>query len=408
MNSAAPSNIFITGATGFVGGAVALEYLLRTDATLHCLVRAESKDGARARIAQALSVAARAFGHDAALPLIKERVHPVCGDLTSDYQDFDGLPASIDLVLHAAASLKYADRDVEEIRHINVAGTANIVRLAQGRGAGRLCYVSTAYVAGTRTGPVAEQLVALESNPLNNQYERSKVDAEQLVAAAGIPYQVVRPSIVIGHSQTYAATSFSGMYGMLDEILRFKRKVAEKLGHLLRHRGIALLAEPATEVNLIPIDHVARAISEISTSASDGAVFHVVNGTPPKAGDCLKVAFELVGLPEPRFVGLPTQLSDLDRKLHTEFYDSYLRNGKSFTANNAHSVCGPASLDFPIDETTLERFLLWYLQSGNRRGRRLAQTRGTSAEQPPSVLRASQQPGNASTVKPMPRGFPTK
>lgn len=390
VNFASPSSIFITGATGFVGGAVALEYLLQTEATLHCLVRAESRDGARARIVHALSVAARAFGHDVAVPLIEERVRPVCGDLTASYRDFDGVPASIDLVLHAAASLKYADRDVEEIRQINVAGTANIVSLAKDRGAGRLCYVSTAYVAGTRTGPVGEELVTLETNPLNNQYERSKVDAEVLVSAARIPYQVVRPSIVIGHSQTHAATSFSGMYGMLDEILRFKRKVAEKLGHLLGLRGIALLAEPATEVNLIPIDYVARAIREISTSATDREVFHIVNGTPPSAGDCLKVAFQLVGLPEPRFVGSPTQLSDLDRKLHTEFYDSYLRNGKSFTADNAHSVCEPATLDFPIDASTFEQFLSWYLQSGNRRGGRLVHAGEAPSDQhqPSSVQRA--------------------
>ena len=44
----------------------------------------------------------------------------------------------------------------------------------------------------------------------NNQYERSKVDAEAVMADSNLHYRVFRPSIVIGHSRTLAAESSMG------------------------------------------------------------------------------------------------------------------------------------------------------------------------------------------------------
>ncbi|WP_454561923.1 SDR family oxidoreductase [Mycobacterium haemophilum] len=371
MNATEPSSILVTGATGFVGGAVALQYLADTDALVYCLVRGDSADAAHTRVVQALKVAARAYGRSDLDGAIGDRVHAVRGDIGSSHHNYHGLPSSLDLVLHAAASLKYSDRDATEIRTINVDGTSNIVRLAQAMNVARFCHVSTAYVAGKRCGEVSEDLALPEAADLNNEYERSKVAGENIVAASGIDYRIVRPSIVIGHSQTLAATSFSGMYGMLDQVLRFKTRVADRLGSLLQHRGLALLADPETELNLIPIDYVARAVARISLADSDESVFHVVNRTPPKAATCLDAGFDLLDLPQPRFVSKPTQLSELDRRLQTEFYDTYLRNGKNFLTVNAEKVCGSRAFDFAIDKQIIRRFLSWYIESGVKRGERL-------------------------------------
>ncbi|VBA62418.1 SDR family oxidoreductase [Mycobacterium attenuatum] len=370
MSESELSTILVTGATGFVGGALALQYLLDTDARVYCLVRENSVGAAQSRIEAALKVAARAYGQSDLDFAIGDRVRAVVGDVGSSHGDYEGLPVSLDLVVHAAASLKYADQDVDEIKAINVAGTANIVRLAQATTA-RLCHVSTAYVAGKRHGEVSETLPLPDPGDSNNEYERSKVAGEKIVAASQLDYQIVRPSIVIGHSETRGATSFSGMYGMLDQLLRFKSRVGDRLGSLLQHRGLALLAEPDTELNLIPIDYVARAIARISRAQTSETVFHVVNGTPPTAATCLNAGFDLLDLPQPRFVSKPTQLSELDRRLQTDFYEVYLRNGKTFLTDNAEKICGREAFEFCIDEHTTRQFLSWYMDSGVKRGERL-------------------------------------
>lgn len=371
MTFTSPSSILVTGATGFVGGAVVLEYLANTDATIFCLTRGKNVEEAHHRTTSALTVAANAYDRNDLLGHIGSRIRTVVGDVCSPGLKLAGLPDSVDIVLHVAASLKYADKDVDEINRSNVGGTANVIQLAKILNARRLCHVSTAYVAGTRTGDIGEESVLLTGDDLNNEYERSKVAGERLVVDCGIDYQIVRPSIVIGHSRTFAATSFSGMYGMLDEVRRFKNKVSERLGSLLEHRGISLLANPSIELNLVPIDFVARAIMRISVADTDSKVFHVANGTPPTAGMCLDAGFDLLGLPRPRFVERPEQLNELDRRLQTDFYDTYLRNGKAFSLKNSEAVIGAGALDFPIDSESMSSFLSWYVDSGQHKGGRL-------------------------------------
>jgi hypothetical protein len=148
-------------------------------------------------------------------------------------------------------------------------------------------------------------------------------------------------------------------------------QVAERLGHLLVLRGIRLLADGDTQINLIPIDIASRVIVDIALSGEDGVAYHVANGTPPDAGMCLGVGFEILDLPAPQFVERESALNELDRRLQTEFYDTYLRNSKTFSVSNSESVSGSGALDYPIDSGRLRKFLSWYLESGNRRGGRL-------------------------------------
>src|SRR5260221_12709716 len=49
-------SLFLTGATGVLGGPVLYELLRSTDATIHCLVRAENDEQAKERLAHALQI----------------------------------------------------------------------------------------------------------------------------------------------------------------------------------------------------------------------------------------------------------------------------------------------------------------------------------------------------------------
>ena len=74
-------------------------------------------------------------------------------------------------------------------------------------------YISTAYVAGDHPGSFSEDQLNVGQG-FRNGYERSKFEAEQLVsrAAARLPVQIFRPSIIVGETESGWTASFNVLY----------------------------------------------------------------------------------------------------------------------------------------------------------------------------------------------------
>jgi thioester reductase-like protein len=365
------SNVhLVTGATGFVGGALVLELLRQTDDRVVCLVRAGDDEAARERLHASLAEAARGYGQLDLLDEIPARVGALAGDiLRPSCGRADG--ERVRQVWHCAASLKYEDDQAEEIFRHNVEGTRNVLDLARARGAASFNHVSTAYVAGRRTGVIREEM-ADAGAPCNNRYEESKVAGEHLVASAeGLHARILRPSIVIGHSRTLVATSFTGMYGFIRGLLSFKRAVARRLGDFLSHRSLRLLADPATVNNFIPVDAVAANAVAVGRSNSPARIFHLTNACTPTVGQGMYLLFRELGLRQPRYVASPRELTSIDEALDTEikFYGSYLLNAKLFDRGNTDAVVGAAASHWPMTDEVLLAHLHWYLRTQTREGR---------------------------------------
>jgi nucleoside-diphosphate-sugar epimerase len=225
--------LLLTGATGFVGGEVLLRVLERTDREVVLPVRGD----APARVGDVLRRlgAARHAG----------RVHAIPAEAPWPLRD------DIDVVVHAAASVRF-DLPLEQARAANVEGTRAV--LDQSRrcpNLERVVHVSTAYVAG----------------PARNTYEQSKDEAEGVVRASGLPWQVVRPSIVVGDSRTGWTTSFNVIYVPLRAFSR----------GLLR----AIPGDPSAVVDVVPVDHVADGLLALLDEPV-GGTHQVVAG--PRAG----------------------------------------------------------------------------------------------------------------------------
>jgi len=365
---------FVTGATGFVGGAIVLELLDRTDCDVLCLVRGADQATADDRLRRALTHAADTYDRRDLWPAIAERTRTVVGDVTEPGCGIDAAAApAIAQLWHVAASLKYEDRDAEEINRLNVTGTEHVVALARSLGSPMVNYVSTAYVAGRKTGAIRES-VESDIAVANNVYERSKILAESIIVSCGLPYRILRPSIVIGHSRTYGATSFTGLYGFTSAVLTFRLVVERALGDLLRHRSAMLLAEPGTETNFIPVDMVAANAVSVALSDSPERVFHLTNGAAPTLEMSVCAVFRWAALRDPVFVTNRGLLTSVDHQLDKglDFYSSYIKNGKSFERANTDAVCGAAASMSPIDAAELTRYLDWY-------GRRIRQDGRTAA-----------------------------
>jgi nucleoside-diphosphate-sugar epimerase len=356
----------ITGGTGFIGGALALELLARTDDELVCLTRSNAKHSAAERLAEALRTAAVAYKLEHLLPAAAERCIAVDADLTLPGcgVDVSGF-GTIDHIWHCAASLQYKDMHRKAIWAANVDGTANLLELAEQLGGPPLVYVSTAYVAGNRAGDIPEGPEA-GSDHVNNWYERSKVAAEALVQNSGLSdWRIARPSIVIGHSQTLQATSFTGMYGFLRELVGFERRVSDKLESHLRFRPVRFIGEPDCFLNFIPVDAVARSLAQIGLAPlTDDRYFHLTNLTPTTVRDAISLFFKVAGCGTPDFVMSAEYLSSIDERIDKEmgFYRSYFRNSKSFQADATVRYVGRQELEWDVRPEALQPYVQWYVE----------------------------------------------
>jgi hypothetical protein len=110
-----------------------------------------------------------------------------------------------------------------------------------------VAYVGTAYVAGERTGLIREDELAVGQS-YRNTYEQSKAEAEALVRSRfeSMPGVILRPSIIVGDSQTGATSSFKMMYWPLKIYAR----------RLWR----TVPGYPDAVLDIVPVDYVAAAV----------------------------------------------------------------------------------------------------------------------------------------------------
>lgn len=167
----------VTGASGFVGAAVA-RALAAQGARLRLLVRATSD---RTNVA----------GLDAEL---------VEGDLR-DEASVRRAAEGVRYLFHVAADYRIWAPDPEEIVRNNRAGTLAVMNAARAAGVERLVYTSSVATLKPLDGGAADETRPATPEQAVGAYKRSKVVAERLVeamAADGLPVVIVNPSTPIG------------------------------------------------------------------------------------------------------------------------------------------------------------------------------------------------------------------
>src|SRR5260221_10274943 len=123
-------SLFLTGATGVLGSRVLYELLRSTDATIHCLVRAENVELAKERLASTLQiydVEGESFAD------FNDRVKPVIGDVSLqrlglDSRTYHKVLTGLDCVVHIAGNVNLVDTP-SSLERINVGGTAQMIEL---------------------------------------------------------------------------------------------------------------------------------------------------------------------------------------------------------------------------------------------------------------------------------------
>jgi nucleoside-diphosphate-sugar epimerase len=358
----------VTGATGFVGAALVIELLTQTSDKVACLVRpSDDPDRAKTRLNEALERACELYGFPELMAQVEARCQTVPFDLRGGGDTaLAQLPEGITEVWHSAASLRFKQAQRGKILEQNVEGTRRVLQLSTEAGAATFNFISTAYVAGKRTGLIPEE-PARDPSVSHNAYEESKIHAEILVDDwEGVRTRIMRPSIVIGHSKTYASTSNAGFYGFILGVERTRKEVMERrLGDFLAHRSIRLLGDGDTPINLIPVDVVARNAVRISRSSSDARVFHLVNATPPGAAEVGRAVCSMVGVAPPSWVSSTDEFTLIDKKLdeqpRMEFFRTYLARDRVFDLSNTTAALGEGASTISLENGALTPYIEWYL-----------------------------------------------
>ena len=322
--------VLVTGATGFLGGA---------------LTRRLLADGARVRVL--------ARSADKARVLAGLGAEVVTGDIT-DQAAVGAAVHGATTVYHLAGPLLVPGVPTEEYRRAHVFGTRLVLdSCAAEPGLERLVHCSTTGVLGVTGAHRAE-----EDEPFRptNDYERAKADAETEVRRRmgdGLPVAIARPGLVYGPGDIH--------------LLSFFRAIERRMFLPIGRRPAWL--------HPIYIDDMIEGLVRCGRQdAALGECFHFAGTAPVPISELARVIARALGIrPLPGYIPLPVAkavagLGDLlppeprQRAPLTTSRLEFLTNSRMYDVDKARRVLGfAAATSLPAG---IARAVAWYWEHG--------------------------------------------
>jgi thioester reductase-like protein len=302
------------------------------------------------------------------------------GDITTsslglEDHEYSKLCNEVDDVFHCAAVTHFEMQGDDEHVVVNIKGTENVLQLTNTGKQKRLHYISTAYVAGKQSGLIYEKEIV--NKPLfNNEYERSKFVAEQLVIEYAknndIPYTIYRPGIIVGDSKTGATCKFDNLYLFVKVLFNIKNSFIKNKSDDLDNATVRVPGDPDALINLVPIDYVADAIVAIlNKRESIGGIYHITNPNPPRLcelRDLVMSLLEIKGMHVKIDRELEKQSLNTVEKLflrQTKTYYSYLFSKLRFDDSSTQEILKDTDIICPAMTKELVAVLIDFAVSHN-------------------------------------------
>ena len=344
--------VLLTGGTGAIGAPLA-RALEREAAEVLILSRAANGRASGATVVTGDLVQDAALGLD---------------DATAG-----ALRGRISTIVHAAAFTRF-DGPAATAREVNVGGLRNLLHFAsECPRLERFVALSTIYVAGRRTGRIAEADLEHECGFVNS-YEQSKYNAERLLRAwmPQLPIAVCRLSTVIGES----TSGFVAQPRAIHQAIRF-----------LYHSLLPMMpGTPDSPVDLIATEYAAAAVAHLAHQGFvAGGTFHVCAGAEAMRQDALidllvqtilesRPAWRRRAIEKPVIVALDT--FELFRQSVDAVADSALRASvgvlghfapqlaypKMFDDTDCIAALAPAGITRPAIDQTVTRVVRYLIE----------------------------------------------
>jgi thioester reductase-like protein len=338
--------VLLTGGTGLVGGLL-LARLLHSGIPVALLVRGNRRQSGFVRVEAMMRRLEARFERLFVRPVVLEGdlCRPELGLSDSDLQ---WLATNCGSVIHSAANLLFrpADEHPEnEPYKTNVDGTRHLLDVVTATHIAEWHYVSTAYVAGLRSGLILEQ----ESNvgqQFGNDYERSKVIAEEMLQTSPAirSLTVYRPSIVIDlHPKTSMRSDQT-----INSAFMMYQTLSRRFGLLEHRESFRRLGFSGEErKNIVTVDWVAAMIVEIyRRPALHGSTYHLTNPNGTSVShleDGFRAALLSSGAEFPPQPASVTALIDKQAAPFVAAFKPYFKDDPEFDRTNtirALDVCG--------------------------------------------------------------------
>jgi len=247
MPTTPPRTVAITGATGFIGRALAGVHVAFGDE-----VRVLSR---------------RRFDPSRAVPGTTWCQGDICHPLSPDL--FDG----VHTVYHLAAEL----HDPARMQAVHVDGTANLLAAAAGR-VQRWVQLSSVGVYGPPAAPIVNE----ETVPAPaNEYERTKYAADRRVEdacrSAGLEYAILRPSNVIG-----AAMQNGSVFALINAVRRGRFFYIGPRGAIATYVHVDDVVRALVACQAAPSGRVYNLSSDCTWEALIGRIASLTGVRPPR------------------------------------------------------------------------------------------------------------------------------
>jgi fatty acid CoA ligase FadD9 len=310
--------VLVTGANGFLGHVLCLEWLERLSGLggkVYALVRAPDDPAAASRLAEAYHTGdARLEQRFASLT---QHLEVMAGDLAAPRlglpaATYERLAAEVDLIVHAGALVNHVF-SYEQLFAPNVLGTAQLFRLALHTRRKRLDFVSSlgvlAGAQGSSPVPEAAGIHALQSVwPVQGGYAHGyatskwagEVLLQELHERFHTPVRVFRSDMILPHRR------YLGQVNVADLLTRLLLSVVTT--GLAPRSFYAPGPGPEPPYDGLPVDFTSAAMVALSSAGQEGcATYHVSNGERADGAslDTLMAWVESAGYPLERIGEYP-------------------------------------------------------------------------------------------------------
>ncbi|WP_328857975.1 thioester reductase domain-containing protein [Williamsia herbipolensis] len=287
-----PGTVLLTGANGYLGRFLCLEWLERLDASdgrLVCIIRGRDAEDARARLESAFD-----SGDPELLARFRElagrRLEVLAGDIADtdlglDASTWQRLADEVDLIVHPAALVNHV-LPYDQLFGPNVVGTAELIALALTSRVKPITYLSTVGVAADGGPSILDEDLDIRSASARravdetyaNGYGNSKWAGEVLLREAHdlceLPVAVFRSDMILAHS------TFGGQLNVPDMFTRLVLSVMASgvaPGSFYRSDD-GSTDRPRAHYDGLPADFTATAITDLGSSVHKGyETYNVVN-----------------------------------------------------------------------------------------------------------------------------------